>query len=71
MSRNWQSLENPPRHFRPTASHLRDVARRGDYSLPPGSVYVPLPDLSWPAVVTLAEGIERFIKLHPSSKRGI
>lgn len=69
MGRNWAASENPPRRWKPTAKHLRDVARAADHE-----VYRRLEELRWPNVVNLAEGmilgegIERFLRFHPTMK---
>lgn len=65
--RNWQASENPPRHWKPTRRHLRDVALRRDFhSHPYPEDWFPLRDLPWRYVVTLAEGIEKFNRMNPA-----
>lgn len=71
MSRNWAASENPPRHFKPTARHLRDLALRRAIDEEARSVYVPLNEMPWPYVVALAEGIERFRRMNPTNSRGV
>lgn len=60
MSRNYAASENPPKHWKPTRRHLRDLARtEGWYSLR---------NMPWPHLLALIEGLERFERLNPTRR---
>jgi hypothetical protein len=66
MSRNYQASENPPKHWKPTARHLRDVASQRALDEETRH-YHALTDLAPNARLALAEGIARFIRLNPTT----